>query len=342
MRAVSVVALVLVLSRSAAADGAPAPDEKLNEVPGTGDLMPLRFATSGDFYYLIASHERDDFHVGTLQLDISLELSRYVNVSAGLVYDGASEAFGVGSFTIDCGLVGRGPGFLLESKAIERSGIIFGKFDIPFGIAYLEYSPVDNRLITQPSAVRATHGGWSDVGEQLYLSSEHFNAIAFVVNGASAWQEIAPLQPDDAFGGRLGLLPFEPIELGVSAAAFDTDRELDGGFIGADLAARPGALDVRLEYIRRSSTHQDAGAALDAAYARALYRVGPAFATVRESAVLGPGGLTDRELSLGLGAEIFPRGEVRLVHERDLDHGLFFTYVELVGGTSFQPTGFRR
>src|SRR5258706_6720617 len=199
-------------------------ESALNEVPGSGSLMPLRFATSGDFFYSISNRGRDDFHVGSLQLDVSLELSRYVDVSASLVYDGASRIFGVGSFTIDCGLAGKGSRYLLQSRFIERSGIVFGKFDVPFGIAYLEYSPVDNRLITQPGAVLATHGGWNDIGEQLYLQTHYFNVIAYLVNGEGAARAAkAGKPPDDALGTRIGISPFEPLEVGISAAALETD-----------------------------------------------------------------------------------------------------------------------
>src|ERR1044071_5903724 len=85
---------------------------RLQKVPGTGDLMPLRFTTFGDFYYAVSSVERDDFHIGTLELDVSLALNDMVDVAAGLTFDGRAGTFGLGSFTIDCGIAGKGPHYL--------------------------------------------------------------------------------------------------------------------------------------------------------------------------------------------------------------------------------------
>jgi hypothetical protein len=313
-------------------------DSELNEVPGTGSLMPLRFTTSGNFFYMISSEGRDDFRVETLQLDLSLELNRYVDVSAGLTYDGAQNTFGVGSFTIDCGLAGSGSHYLLQSGYVERSGIVFGRFDVPFGIAYLEYSPVDNRLVTQPEAVLATHGAWNDVGAQLYLAMNHVNFIGYVLNGDGV-PDGGEGRADDALGARLGFLPFEALEIGASGAIIERSREVSTWLGGADLAARPGNLDVRLEYIGRFPFNAPE---VHGSYARALYRLGRVFATGRYGVVFHDNEMVQRELAAGVGMEVFPKGEIRVVHQRDLDALSTLTFIELVGGSSWQPTGFRR
>jgi hypothetical protein len=62
----------------------------------------------------------------------------------------------------------------------------------------------------------------------------------------------------------------------------------------------------------------------------------------RYGVVLVSSRTTERELSVGLGAEIFPKGEIRVLHLRTFDSGLAAVIVELVGGSTWQPTGFRR
>jgi hypothetical protein len=43
-----------------------------------------------------------------------------------------------------------------------------------------------------------------------------------------------------------------------------------------------------------------------------------------------------------LGVEVFPEAEVRLVHGRGLKDDSRVSYLQIVGGSSWQPTGLRR
>ncbi|HEX6763882.1 MAG TPA: hypothetical protein VF103_00355 [Polyangiaceae bacterium] len=326
--------------------------KKLNELPGIGSLVPLGFTTFGDFFYQISNLDSDAFHVGTLELDLNLTLNEYVDVTANLAFTGDTGTFGLGAFTIDCGIAGQGSHYLFQQAFLQRSGIVFGKFDVPFGIAYLEYASPDNRLVTLPNVVRETHGGWNDVGVQLYAQASHVNAIAYLVNGtglraagafgsadpnASAEQSAAS---DDVGGGRFGLTPLHALEVGISGAFVERGGDFVSGLYGADLRATPGDFDFRLEAIGRLA--DGVASATRGAYGRVLYRLNRFFATARYGAVFEDSRLVDREIDGGLGVTVFPKAELRIVQAYDIDTGAAVTFFQIVGGTAFQPTGLRR
>jgi hypothetical protein len=73
-----------------------------------------------------------------------------------------------------------------------------------------------------------------------------------------------------------------------------------------------------------------------------LARFAPGFAMARYDVVLEDAATLDRRVSFGGGFEIFPQGEVRAVYDQSMDTDLRTVTLQLVGGSSFQPTGLRR
>ena len=317
--------------------------------PESGDMMekmgllPLEFTAFGDFFYRFERPGADDFHVGAVELDATLKLTPYVNVSTAIVFDGAEDAFGLGAFVIDCGIAGDGDGYVFQSKRIAKSGVSFGRFDVPFGIAYLQYPSVENRLISLPQAVDLTHGGWSDIGAQGYAVGEHWTAVGYVVNGPDH-----PIGPDEvapsrtAAGGRLSAKVDELIEVGGSAAL---DFAAEGpvmGFFGGDLATTFGPVDLRGEYLLKQVKAPGLPELTHGIYGQARVQVEPAFLVARYDTVLEGASTLDRRLTGGAGVAVFPQGEVRAVYEHSFDSDIRMMTLQLVGGSSFQPTGLRR
>jgi hypothetical protein len=306
-------------------------------------LLPLEFTAFGDFFYRFERPGSDDFHVGAVELDASLKLTPYVNVSTAVVYDGAEDAFGLGAFVIDCGIAGDGDGYVLQSKLVSKSGVSFGRFDVPFGIAYLQYPSVENRLLTLPQAVELTHGGWSDMGAQGYAVGEHWTAVGYVVNGPEhPVSAQAALPSRTATGARLSAKADELLEVGGSGAL---DFAAEGpvmAFVGGDLATTLGPLDVRGEYLLKHVKVPGIPELTHGVYGQALLRVDPAFLVARYDTVLEGSKTLDRRIVGGAGVSVFEQGEIRAVYEQSLDSDIRMMTLQLVGGSSFQPTGLRR
>lgn len=77
-------------------------------------------------------------------------------------------------------------------------------------------------------------------------------------------------------------------------------------------------------------------------YGQALLKVDPAFLVARYDTVIEGADTFDRRVAGGAGIEIFPQGEVRAVYEHSFDSDIRTVTLQLVGGSSFQPTGLRR
>ena len=319
---------------------APPPGGDMMEKMG---LLPLEFTAFGDFFYRFERPGSDDFHVGAVELDASLKLTPYVNVSSAIAFVGEEEEFAVGAFVIDCGLAGEGEGFPIKSNIVSKSGVTFGRFDVPFGTAYLRYPSVENRLVTLPQAVQLTHGGWNDIGAQGYAVGEHWTAVGYVVNGPEHPVSVDATAPSrTAAGGRLSAKVDDLVEVGGSAALDFAAKGPVMAFFGGDVATTFGPLELRGEYLLKQVKVPGLAELTHGVYEEAFLKVDPAFLMARYDTVLEGSSTLDRRLVGGAGVEIFPQGEVRAVYEQSLDSDLRMVTLQLVGGSSFQPTGLRR
>ncbi len=350
------------LNAAKAASGAPAEPQAANLVAASTPPKPLidvkpteggdltekmshlsqELTNVGDALYRFERPANDDFHVGAVELDASLKLTPFVSVSTAVVFDGAEDAFGLGAFVIDCGIEGEGDGDVVQSSRVSKSGVSFGRFDVPFGIAYLQYPSVENRLLTVPQAVDLTHGGWNDIGAQGYAAGGHWTTVAYVVNGPEhpiSAEEAAPSRT--AGGARLSAKLDELIEVGGSGHGFCSRRPSDGV-----RGRRPGDDARSARFTRRVPAASRQGARRRGAHARRVctspLKVDPAFLVARYDTALEGSEALDRRGTGGASLEIFPQGEARAVYEQSLDSDIRMMTLQLVGGSSFQPTGLRR
>ena len=319
-----------------------APDEPGKMMLNMG-LLPAEVTAFGDFFFRFQRPGSDDFHVGAVELDASLKLTPYVDVSTAVAYTGADDRFGIGAFVIDCGLAGQGKRYPIDSKILSKSGVSFGRFDVPFGIAYLQYPATENRLLTLPQAVQHTHAGWNDLGAQGYAVGEHWTAVGYVVNGPEHPVSADATAPSrTAAGARLSGKVEDSFEVGGSGAL---DFAAEGPvmlFAGGDAQAVLGPLDLRGEYLLKHVKAEGVAEFTHGIYGQALLTLGPAFFMGRCDTVLEGSRHVDRRLAGGAGVEIFSQGELRAVYEQSLDSDVRTMTVQLVGGSSFQPTGLRR
>jgi hypothetical protein len=306
--------------------------------------LPLELTAFGDLYYARQSHDRHGFFIGSLELDIALTLVPFVSAFGAIAYDPNAEVVRLSQFTVDGKLWGSDEHALLKSKVIDASGIVLGKFDVPFGIAYLHYSAPDNRLVTQPSSIAATHRAWNDIGVQLYLSAPLVDLLGYVVNG-SGLPEVDTESISAAAGGRLGLKPFGKmacacaLAVGASAAHSFGPAGARVTLYGLDVSAQAPNLDVAAELIQ---LRDPAGARLGGFYGQGVYMVEPVFFGGRYAVTSRAERVTARTLTGVLGLEIFARGELRLAYERGLDDQREMLLLQIAGGTSWKPTGLRR
>lgn len=303
-------------------------------------LLPLELTAFGDIRYRFTTEGLDEFEIGSVELDSALQLSPHVMVSAAFAYSPAEDKVGLGAFTVDGSLVGPEKKHLVRTKLLQDSGLVFGKFDVPFGLAYLEYPATENRFVELPHVVMATHGGWNDIGGQAYAIAEYFDLTLYLVN-AQALESDAPVAIGEfaqhSYGGRLGLKPVSGLSLGASVA--QVTGTLDTGMWGADISATAGPLVLKNEYILRTPADRPT---VQGGYSQGLAKFGAFFAGARYETTLTDGEISDTAGAVTFGAEVFPQAEIRVTHLRSFETDSQTTYLQLVGGSIWQPTGLRR
>ena len=328
-------------------DGEKTPLERLN------GLLPVEVFAFGDFLYVIREDAPDNFEIGQLDLDLTQDLINEVTINASIVYDNESESFGVAAFNVDGRLIGSNNTHIRLSKRIQSMGVILGRFDVPFGIDYMEYASIYRRLVTGPLAVDATHGEWNDLGGQLYLIARRINAVLYGVNGYgyetsemdAAGNEVVFNHPTAmALGGRVGLLPLEEVELGGSLAMFfNSDAEVTQLLAGADAAVQAMDLTFKGEYIyARQGMESSPRMSTHGMYGGMVYDFKPVFVAARYSMVWPHDAQNEKQLSLGMGVQVFENGEIRFEYSSDLESGGSMAFIQLAGGTAWQPSGMRR
>ena len=209
------------------------------EISGFGDvLLSIDESQSDDF----------DFQIGQLELDVAARLKPHVQVEAAVAYDG-EESFEIGAFIIDFHLLGEVDWHYHRSGRVRHSGVMVGRFDVPFGIDWRVYPSIDRQLISVPQAVELTHNEWNDIGVHGYLETENFNAAMYIVNGFEYKADPA-LTASSAFGGRFGVVASEKLEIGGSMALLSVeDPDIDMLMLGADAGFGAGDFTGKAELI---------------------------------------------------------------------------------------------
>ncbi len=219
---------------------------------------------------LLISDERAedecDFALGQVEVDLDTAFQDRIYASVAIAYDPQLDSFGLGAFTLDYHLFGTDGPHFRRGGPIDHSGIIAGRFDVPFGIDWQVLPSIDRHLVSTPLVVDRTHDSWSDVGAQVYASIGPVDASLYATNGwdYDAAHLLSPEQLADTmvvssviaeagFGARLAVRPLEGLELGGSVARIDgKGKDVGMWLIGGDLQFTQGVFRLRGEYIHHT------------------------------------------------------------------------------------------
>jgi len=259
--------------------------------------------------------ERKIHRLGQAEIDVDAEIAPGVGLCLAPSWDPVTEAFGVGTAAINLRFGEGGPDHICRERHIGGSGVVAGRFDVPFGIDWLLYPSIDRPLVTMPLPVAATHGGWSADGVLVYGSTGAVNGMLHATSGFDHSRVLdsggeAIWTGRHAVGGRAGAVPRRGLAVGLSAATIDA---LEDGrtqlLLGVDASAVRGPLHLRGEFLRHRTDgeedHVDKGW-----YLGAQWDFGAAYGIVRWDEWQPEGLARDRRLSLGAGVSV--RGAVIL------------------------------
>ena len=204
----------------------------------------------GDFFCAVGNSVKDysQIHIGEVEIDLEAELDEKTTITGALAFDSDNETFGIGELFVDFHLFGSEGDHFPPVSRIEHSGILVGQFDVPFGIDWQVYSSIDRKLVSGPLVVENTHDFWNDYGVQGHFENRRYNAVVFFTNGFG----YDDVDMKIALGGRLGVMPFERLEIGASYSDFlNENYTSDMSLKGFDFRGNYDAISVKGEYIEQ-------------------------------------------------------------------------------------------
>jgi len=288
------------------------------------------------FFDIISSYQavaidNGRYALNQAELDIEKELSRGISVEAAIAYDDELKSFGIGAAIIDMHPFGEQGEHLHPVLGITHSGIMAGKFDVPFGIEWQEYASIDRKLISTPEIVEATHEEWNDIGIQLYAENSKADISIYGVNGFESMAETTWMKlnletnlyeeqidqinttPDNAFGGRIGIKPLTHLEVGASYAwGINKSHKPEMTLKGLDCSFDDGIVNLKSEYIEHEKNRSISKETTKGYYIQGSYQFGKPFAVLRLCSLKDDQeNVRHDQLSFGCGYSLSERAEVR-------------------------------
>lgn len=156
---------------------------------------------TGFFDFTIQSQDERDspFEYGAFELDLKYAYNEHYAVSTALVWKDDSAAVRAG--VIDYHLFG--DSVPIRGRIFDEPGfhVQVGRFDLPYGVDYQYFSPVDRPNVSAPiTTERIQHGKYNSDGIRLYGTARVFDYSLYVVDS---------LYGDNGgtVGGRLAFFP---------------------------------------------------------------------------------------------------------------------------------------
>ncbi len=273
------------------------------EAPAIGGFMDLQWSPGA------AGGDDPVFSLGQAEVGLAAAVNDRTDAALALAWDPDTDEVGLGCATVNLRFGPGDPGSICRHRHLPGSGILAGRFDVPFGVDWLTYPSIDRPLISAPLAVDAAHGSWNADGVLGYASSGPGNVIVHATGGfdrerALADGSAAAWTGRQAFGGRIGAVPVQGFAPGLSAAwvdAVEDGRSL--ALVGLDLTVDVGRWFMRAEWLQVSSRgaedHDDHGW-----YAAVQHAVGPGYGILRWDEWRPEGQPRDRRLCLGAGLPV--------------------------------------
>lgn len=259
--------------------------------------------------------------LGQAELDVDALIAPGVGLCLAAAWDPVTEAFGVGTAAVNLRFSPGDPAALCRGEIGDQTGLVAGRFDVPFGIDWLLYPSIDRPLVTMPLPVAATHGGWNADGLLGYGALGRWSVMVHATTGFDHSRVLdsggeAIWTGRHAVGGRLGLAPWSGVSLGASAAGIEAIEDEQSQFLaGWDFFVTRGSLTVRGELLRLRTRgpeeHLDHGW-----YVAGQWDFGPWYGIARWDEWQPENQPRQRRLSLGAGMPV--RGAVVLRAEYEL------------------------
>jgi len=196
-----------------------------------------------DVYNSYEFQEKDytGFQINQFEIDISYSYKKCLSLGTALAYHADTEQFELAMAYLHYNIFNEGTMHPRREEESDHSGIIIGKFDLPFGLDYLNFASPDRPVFSAPLVLEKTIGGRNDIGVNYHLVSENYRMNFCVVNGFNDGVALGT-------GIKTNVLDF--LQLGASYTSdFKSADEQANWAGGVDLMAELGPVELKSEYI---------------------------------------------------------------------------------------------
>jgi len=196
-----------------------------------------------DVYNSFEFQEEDysGFQINQFEIDISYSYKECLSLGTALAYNADNEQFELAMAYLHYNIFKEGTMHPRREEEAGHSGIIVGKFDLPFGLDYLNFASPDRPVFSAPLVLEKTLGGRNDIGVNYHLVSEKFKVNVCAVNGFNGGV---------ALGTGVKANFFDNLQVGASYTSDFESLDYQANWAGGvDLMAEVGPLEIKSEYI---------------------------------------------------------------------------------------------
>ena len=106
-------------------------------------------------------HSEKGMRFGQFEIDLSKSLNNYFVIESAVAFNNESQKFELGAGFIEYRLWGNEEDHAVNNDLFDKSGVMVGLFDVPFGIDYKCIPSPDRKLVTAPLANEKTISCWN-------------------------------------------------------------------------------------------------------------------------------------------------------------------------------------
>ena len=181
------------------------------------------------------------FQINQFEMDISYSYKKCLSLGTAIAYNADNEQLELAMAYLHYNIFKEGTMHPRREEEGEHSGLIVGKFDLPFGLDYLNFASPDRPVFSAPLVLERTIGGRNDIGMNYHLIGRKYKVNVCAVNGFNGGICLGT-------GVKAKVVDF--LQLGASYTSdFKSAKNRANWAGGLDLMAEIGPLELKSEYI---------------------------------------------------------------------------------------------
>ncbi|MCB0749017.1 MAG: hypothetical protein KDC90_16275, partial [Ignavibacteriae bacterium] len=192
--------------------------------------------------------KKNIFELNQLEIALQNKVSNNLSIEGVMAFNSEAQKFEIGSGFLDLAIIDHEESGFLNGTFLSNLNITFGQIDIPFGIDYQCFASPDRKTITPPIVIQNSVNCLNRLATDINGGNENYNFNFYLLSGTNN---------SLAYGARVGLLPYEQLELGCSYLTdISSAQKFTPQVLGTDLKFSNEILELKSELISSKGLYQ--------------------------------------------------------------------------------------